>query len=106
MGGEMAKVEVRLFNNGNVDNADSVTVTAVIDSAGAVYATLTEKVAPMYGGENRNYTFKQQYRVPRLSVNGAQASYNVTVYLTALDGDVDLSSDTAKVEACVQGGVA
>ncbi|MBO4774330.1 MAG: T9SS type A sorting domain-containing protein, partial [Bacteroidales bacterium] len=66
---------------------------------------LTEKVAPMYGGENRNYTFKQQYRVPRLSVNGAQASYNVKVFLTALDGDVDLSSDTAKVEACVQGGV-
>ena len=105
MGGEMAKVEVRLFNNGNVDNADSIVVTAVIDSAGAVYATLTEKVAPMYGGENRNYTFKQQYRVPRLSVNGAQATYNVTVYLTAVDGDVDLSSDTAKVEACVQGGV-
>ena len=105
MGGEMAKVEVRLFNNGNVDNADSIVVTAVIDSAGAVYATLTEKVAPMYGGENRNYTFRQQYRVPRLSVNGAQATYNVTVYLTAIDGDVDLSSDTAKVEACVQGGV-
>ena len=105
MGGEMAKVEVRLFNNGNVDNADSVTLTAVIDSAGATYMTLTEKVAPMFAGENRNYTFRQQYRVPRLSVNGAQASYNVTVYLTALDGDVDLSSDTAKVEACVQGGV-
>ena len=105
MGGEMAKVEVRLFNNGNVDNADSIVVTAVIDSAGATYMTLTEKVAPMYGGENRNYTFKQQYRVPRLSVNGAQATYNVTVYLTAIDGDVDLSSDTAKVEACVQGGV-
>ncbi|MBQ2488610.1 MAG: T9SS type A sorting domain-containing protein, partial [Bacteroidales bacterium] len=105
MGGEMAKVEVRLFNNGNVDNADSVTVTAVIDSAGAAYMTLTEKIAPMYGGENRNYTFRQQYRVPRLSVNGAQASYNVKVFLTALDGDIDLSSDTAKVEACVQGGV-
>ncbi|MBR4491845.1 MAG: T9SS type A sorting domain-containing protein, partial [Bacteroidales bacterium] len=28
-----------------------------------------------------------------------------TVFLTALDGDVDRSSDTAKVEACVKGGV-
>ena len=105
MGGEMAKVEVRLFNNGNVDNADSVMLTAVIDSAGVACATLTENIAPMYFGENRNYTFKQQYRVPRLSVNGAQATYKVTVYMGALDGDIDLTNDTASVEACVKGGV-
>ncbi len=39
------------------------------------------------------------------SVNGAQANYNVKVFLTALDGNIDLSSDTSSVEACVQGGV-
>ena len=105
MGGTVAKVEVRLYNNGTVDNTDSVVVTAVIDSASAVYATLTEKVAPMYGGENRNYTFLQTYRVPRLSVNGAQANYKVTVFLGALEGDIDLSNDTAAVDACVEGGV-
>ncbi len=105
MGGEMAKVEVRLYNNGNVDGADSLVLTAVIDSAGVAFATLTEKVAPLFVGENRNYTFKQQYRVPRLSVKGAQAAYNVTVCLGAADGDIDLDNDTAKVEACVQGGV-
>ena len=105
MGGDMAKVEVRLYNNGNVDGADSLVLTAVIDSAGVAFATLTEKVAPLFVGENRNYTFKQQYRVPRLSVKGAQAAYNVTVCLGAADGDIDLDNDTAKVEACVQGGV-
>ncbi|MBO7625717.1 MAG: T9SS type A sorting domain-containing protein, partial [Bacteroidales bacterium] len=105
MGGTVAKVEVRLFNNGTVDNTDSLVVTAVIDSAGVVYATLTEKVAPMYAGENRNYSFSQSYRVPRLSANGTPAPYKVTAYLGALEGDIDLSNDTAKVEACVEGGV-
>ena len=105
LGGDLAKVEVRLYNNGTVDNTDSVVVTAVIDSAGVVYATLTEKIAPMYSGENRNYTFRQTYRVPRLSVNGAQAQYKVRAFLGALEGDIDLSNDTASVEACVQGGV-
>jgi hypothetical protein len=105
MGGTVAKVEVRLYNNGTVDNTDSVVVTAVIDSAGTAYMTLTEKVAPMYAGESRNYTFLQTYRVPRLSVNGAQANYKVTVFLGALEGDIDLSNDTAAVDACVEGGV-
>jgi hypothetical protein len=105
MGGELSKVEVRLFNNGNVDNADSVVLTAVIDSAGVPFATLTEKVAPMYHGENRNYTFRQQYRVPRLSVNGVQSTYKVRVFVSALDGDIDVSNDTSYVEACVKGGV-
>ncbi|MBR4492473.1 MAG: T9SS type A sorting domain-containing protein, partial [Bacteroidales bacterium] len=105
MGGSMAKVEVRLFNNGTVDNTDSLLLTAVIDSAGVAYATMTEKIAPMYGGENRNHTFSQSYRVPRLSVNGAQAAYKVTVFLGALADDIDHGNDTAKVEACVEGGV-
>ena len=106
MGGELAKVEVRLYNNGNVDGTDSLVVTAVIDSAGVACATLTEKVAPLMAGENnRNYTFKQQYRVPRLSLNGARAAYKVTVFLTAAEGDIDLENDTASVEACVEGGV-
>ena len=105
MGGSMAKVEVRLFNNGTVDNTDSLLLTAVIDSAGVAYATLTEKIAPMYGGENRNHTFSQSYRVPRLSVNGSQAAYKVTVFLGALADDIDHGNDTAKVEACVEGGV-
>ncbi|MBO7624344.1 MAG: T9SS type A sorting domain-containing protein, partial [Bacteroidales bacterium] len=106
MGGELAKVEVRLYNNGNVDGTDSLLLTAVIDSAGVAFATLSEKVAPLLAGENnRNYTFKQQYRVPRLSVKGAQAPYKVTVFLAAAAGDIDLENDTAKVEACVQGGV-
>ena len=105
MGGTVAKIEVRLFNNGNVDNTDSVTLTAVIDSAGAAYMTLTEKIGPMYAGENRNYTFLQTYRVPRLSVNGAQANYKVTVFMSALEGDIDLSNDTATTDACTQGGV-
>ena len=105
MGGSMAKVEVRLFNSGTVDNTDSLLLTAVIDSAGVAYATMTEKIAPMYGGENRNHTFSQSYRVPRLSVNGAQAAYKVTVFLGALADDIDHGNDTAKVEACVEGGV-
>ncbi len=105
MGGELSKIEVRLFNNGNVDNTDSVVLTAVIDSAGKACMTLTEKIAPMYAGENRNYTFRQQYRVPRLSVNGARETYRVTVYMVSLDGDFDRGNDTASVEACVEGGV-
>ena len=105
LGGSMATIEVRLFNDGNVDGTDSLTLMAVIDSAGAVFQTLTEKVAPMYSGEDRSYTFAQQYRVPRLSVNGAQATYAVTVFLRATEADVNLSNDTASVETCVQGGV-
>ena len=105
MGGDMATLEVRLYNNGNADGTDSLTLVALIDSAGSVHQTLTEKVAPMYSGENRNYTFTQKYRVPRLSVNGVRATYNVTVFLAATADDVDLSNDTAQVESCVEGGV-
>ena len=105
MGGAQAKLEVRLHNNGNTDGTDSLTLMAVIDSAGYVFQTLTEKIAPMTFGEDRNYTFTQRYTVPRLSVNNAQASYRVTVCLVASNGDIDLSNDTVSVETCVQGGV-
>ena len=105
IGGNLANVEVRLFNIGTVDNKDSVLLTAVIDSAGVTHAILKEKIAPLYAGENRNHIFKQQYRIPRLSVNGAQANYNVVVFLNALNGDFNLNNDTAQIEACVQGGV-
>ncbi len=105
MGGELAQIEVRLFNNGNVDGADSLTLTAVIDSAGAVHQVITEKIAPMVYGESRTHTFVQKYRVPRLSVNRERAQYNVVVFLTAANGDIDLANDTARVESCVEGGV-
>lgn len=104
-GGTSIAIEARLFNRGNMDNTDSLTITALIDSAGTVCQTLKERMAPMYSGEDRNYTFTQKYTVPRLSVNEVAATYKVTVFLSSIEKDADLSNDTASVEACVEGGL-
>ena len=105
MGGTEASVSVRMYNNGNIDALDSVTIVAEIDSAGVLYKTLTEKVSPLTAGENRVVTFSEKYLVPRLSVNNGRAIYDVRVYIPAVEGDLEISNDTAATEGCVEGGL-
>ena len=92
-GRKQINININLYNYGE-SSIDSVTVHAIVDSAGTVYKEIVEKVYNVPQG-NTNMSLGEGYKVPNF--NG---DYRVTVFVESVNGEMNSSNDTMSIEAC------